>query len=232
MSELIDLSYYKILPQQFGAQPKILINEITNDIEYYCCTSPAQAVIEYAFSKICEICDIYHEKVSWGCDLKFVENRHVTVTPFNLNKEWIYCNDKDKFNSLDNKEQIEFVLLLTSMFGGSLWNDDVIGYNENNTFKKAFHYNSMFEIELAMFNSKGPGLELLFGNNLTNLLNEYSSDELQIMKKYIDNFNRIKKHEWLDIFDFPESAKFDKSKFWLLKKIGNIQKEFIYYFDK
>lgn len=232
MSELIDLSYYKVLPQQFGAQPKILINEITNDIEYYCCTSPAQAVIEYAFSKICEVCDIFHEKAYWGLDLKFVEDRCVTVTPFDLNREWIYGNDKDKFSSLNNKEQLEFVLLMTSMFGGSLWNDDVIGYIENNTFKKAFHYNSMFEIELAMFNSKGPALELFFSTNLRNVLNEYDYEELLAMKKHIDKFNNVKKHEWLDIFDFPENAKFDKSKFWLLKKIGNIQKEFIYYFDK
>ena len=30
--EFIDLSYYKILPQQSGTNPKMLVSEITNEI--------------------------------------------------------------------------------------------------------------------------------------------------------------------------------------------------------
>lgn len=232
MSELIDLSYYKMLPQQFGTQPKILINEVTNDIEFYCCTNPANALIEYSFFKVCEICDIPHEKVYWGADLYHYANKIVTLTPFNLNKEWLYLSNVDAISNLQNKYDLEFVCLLTNLFGATLWNDDVVGYIENNNFKKAFHFNTMFEVELALYLSKGPCLDLFFLNDSSNILNEYSFEELNNMKIYIDKFLSIKKHEWLNILDFPESAGFDKAKFWFLKKFGNAQKQLFTYFDK
>lgn len=232
MSEIIDLSYYRTLPQQFGAQPKFLVNEITNEIEYYCCTSPANAIIEYAFYKICEVCNIKHEKVYWGTDLKFAEDKFVTVTPFSLSKECIYLNEDEKIKNLNNKNELEFVVFLTTMLGATLWSDDIVGYVENNNFIKAFHYNGLFEIELALFVSKGFGTQLFFEHNLKKIISEQTNPSLQEFESYINNFINVKKHEWLDIFDFPENASFDKSKFWLLKKIGNVQRELILFLDK
>jgi hypothetical protein len=50
--EFIDLSYYKILPQQSGITPKILVSEITNEIEFIVCTDTYNTTIDFVVSKI------------------------------------------------------------------------------------------------------------------------------------------------------------------------------------
>jgi hypothetical protein len=227
MLETVDLSYYKILPQQFGSIPKMLVSEITNDIEFYSCTDAYNSSIDYATSKVYEILDIPHEKVYWGTDLKFYEDRFVSITKFNLNKQWVYFNDDEIFKTVKNKKDLEFSLFLTSILGGSVFKDDVAGFVENNIFVKAFHFSTMFEIELALHNSSNPKAAQSFIGpikTLEELLDEEDKVTIEGMMDYLEKFISIKKSDWFDILQFPVNSKFEKCKFWTIKKFSHAQK--------
>ena len=227
MIDYVDLSYYKLLPQHFGSSPKMLVSEITNDIELYACTDSYNATIEYATSKIYQILDIPHEPVFWGTDLRFYENSFVTVTKFDLNKNWVYYADTDVLENVKNPNDLDFGFLLSALFNGNIMKEDPAGYVINNTFVKAFHFNAMFEIELAMFVSgqnKAASLLCKKYESLFDVIDEEDKDVVERLEDHIKRFVAIKKSDWFHILKFPPNAKFEKCKYWSIKKITEAQR--------
>ncbi len=225
--EIVDLSYYKILPQQIGSNPKILVSEITNEIEYLVCTDTYTTTIDYVGSKIMEVSGINHEPVMWGSDLKFCESNYVTLTKFDLTKEWIYFGDEDKLNELKNNIEIDYVFLMTNLLGGGLWSEDLAGFSDNNYFKKAFHFNMMFEVELAMYASghtRASAMLEKIGSNLDEIFDPEDKEIYQDMWPIVEKFLSVNKSDWFDILQFPKNSKYEKCKFWAIKKITDAQK--------
>lgn len=225
--EFIDLSYYKILPQQTGVNPKILVSEVTNEIEYLACTDTYTTTIDYVSSKIMEASGVSHTPVQWGTDLKFYESNYVTLTKFDLNKEWIYYGDSEKLDSYKNQSEIEFMFLLNSILGGGMWSEDVAGFADKNFFIKSFHYNTMFEVELAMYASGHTRASSVLDKTLfdhDDLFENEDDEVFDLIKPHVDKFLSVKKSDWFDILKFPSNSKFEKCKFWAIKKITNCQK--------
>jgi len=231
--EIIDLSYYRILPQQSGATPKILLSEITNEIEFFACTGAYATTIDFVVSKILELSGINTEPVMWGSDLKFYENNFVTLTKFDTNKEWLYYSDTDKLDKLKNKIEIDFSFLMASLLGGQMWEEDLVGFvDDKNNLRKSFHYNMMFEIELAMYNSGNSKAAAVFDR--LNNENDFFDEEPSLyedMKPLVDNFLAIKKSDWFNILKFPPNSKYEKCKFWSIKKINDAQKTLRKYYQ-
>jgi len=224
--ELIDLSYYKILPQLLASNPKALVSEVTNEIEYLACTDTYNTSIDYTNSKIMEVCGIRHEPVYWGTDLKFYENNYVTLTKFDLSKEWIYFGDSDKLDSFKNKAEIDFCFMIAPILGAGMWAEDLIGFADNNIFVKSFHSNMMFEIELAMYVSGLKKATAIFDRTLfgDESLQAIDKNVLEEVKPFADRFLNTKKSDWYDILKFPQNSKYEKCKYWAIRKISNCQK--------
>jgi len=226
--DFIDLTYYKILPQQSGSVPKILVSEITNEIEFLACTDTFSTTIDYSVSKIMDQCGINSEPVVWGSDLRFYEDNFVTLTKFDLSKEWVYFGDSEKIESLKNNVEIDFIFLMTSLLGGTMWSEDLVGFvDDNNNLKKSFHYNSMFEVELAMYSSGLNKAASIFDKNdfdFDEMFDDEYKDVYEDLKPLVNNFLSIKKSDWFDILKFPQNSKYEKSKYWIIKKISDAQK--------
>jgi hypothetical protein len=184
MLQVVDLSYYKILPQQFGSMPKMLVSEITNEIEFYACTDLNNASINYAVSKVLEAMEIPHEPVFWGSDLIFNENKFVSITKFNLNQNWVNHNDKEILSTIKNENDLNFSYLLSALFSCQCYKEDALGHiNDDNIFIKSFYYNMMFEVELALFASKNARTDDIFGKieSIEEVIND-EEDEIIIQK--------------------------------------------------
>ena len=228
MLNVIDLSYYKPLPQMMGTLPKMLVSEITNEIEYYACVDTTSATINYMCAKILELMDIPHEPVYWGTDLRFMEQKFVTVTKFNLNQNWIYFNEKEVIASLKNSNDVNFNYLLAALFGSSIYNDDVLGYvNDDNCLVKSFHFNMVSEIELALYLNNNSKLAEIFHTpeTMEELLDDDRDREIvKELEDHIKKFISIKKSDLFEALKFPKNEKFEKCKFWSVKKIMDAQK--------
>jgi len=226
--EFIDLSYYKILPQQSGITPKILVSEITNEIEFIACTDTYNTTIDFVVSKIMEHSGINTEPVYWGSDLRFYEQNYVTLTKFNLSNNWVYFGDNEILDNLKNKSEIDFSFMLSSILGGNMWSEDLIGFvDEDNNLKKSFHYNMMFEVELAMYAAGHTRAAAVF-EKITSDFDEIFEDDdeetFESMRPYVEKFLEVKKSDWFNILKFPQNSKFEKCKFWAIKKITEAQK--------
>ena len=85
----------------------------------------------------------------------------------------------------------------------------------------------MFEVELALFSSKSARTDDIFGKieSIEEVLND-EEDEIIIEKleSHLKRFIFIKKSDWFDILQFPKNEKFEKAKFWSIKKIIDAQK--------
>lgn len=229
MLNLVDLSCYRILPQQYSTLPKILVSEITNEIEFYACTDTQSSVINYTSAKILEAVGVAHEPVFWGTDLKFYEDKFVSVTKFNLDQNWVYYADKEILDDLKNPNDLNFIFLMSGLMGGNILNDDAVGYVDNdNVLIKSFYYNMMFEIELAMYISNNDKAASIFDNveSIHDVISDTEKDWIIIeqLEDYLKKFISIKKSDWFDLLQFPQNSKFEKGKFWSIKKIMHAQK--------
>ena len=226
--EFIDLSYSKILPQQSGTNPKMLVSEITNEIEYLACTDTYTTTIDYVVSKIMEVSEINTEPVLWGSDLRFYEQNYVTLTKFDLSKDWVYYGDTEKLDEFKNKTEIDYIFLMSSILGGGLWPDDLAGFaDDNNNFKKSFHFNMMFEVELAMYASGNAKAAAIFDKSQTEIDDFFDMEDKEIyqdMYPIVEKFLSLKKSDWFDILQFPKNSRYEKCKFWAIKKIIDTQK--------
>jgi hypothetical protein len=226
--EFIDLSYYKILPQQTGITPKILVSEITNEIEFIACTDTYNTTIDFVVSKIMEHSGINCEPVYWGSDLRFYEQNYVTLTKFDLSNQWVYFGDNEILDNLKNKPEIDFSFMISAILGGNMWAEDLMGFvDENDNLKKSFHYNMMFEVELAMYCSGHAKAASIFEKTIVELDEIFDSEDEEIyenMRPYVEKFLSIKKSDWFNILKFPQNSKYEKCKFWAIKKILDVQK--------
>lgn len=227
--DYIDLSYYKELPLQFSSQPKVLINEITNEIEYLACVDSYSSSIDYASSQLFHLCGIKCQPVMWAEGFEDLDN-FLTVSEFNLSKNWVKYADDDKILNVKNKSEFDFCFITSSLLGGSCFSEDYCGYIDNNKFIKSFNYLDMFEIELAMYMSGNTKRMPEFERSIVDIFEDDSQETMESIKPFVDNLMKIKKSQWFEILNFPPSPHFEKSKFWVIKKFQNLQKVFKEYY--
>lgn len=231
MEELLDLSYYKVLPAQQFSTPRYLINEITNEIEYIANPEFYDGLIDYCYSKICETLDLFHEPVKWATDLRGYKDTFVTVSQFDLNKEWCLFGDDELFKSIHNKLELECNILFIELLGGNTYNDEPAGFIEDNKFKKSFNSNCMFEFDLALYLA-GDERQDLFKRDYEEYLLELDKEMMRDLNPYIEKFISLKRSDWDNIFEMPSTPKYNKGKVWIIDKIMDAKQALIEHRDK
>ncbi len=230
--EFIDLTYHFALPQNAFSCPKYLISEITKEIEYAACTEFYESLFDYSYYKMCQKLNLQSRKVEWATDLNN-SNKYLTVTNFNINDEFIKIGDLKKYPVFTNELEIEFHLLFIELLGGSIYEEEIFGVVEDNTFYKMFNATSFFEFEATVyFSSSAKDVSKdFFSRDVISILNEIDKELLLNLKPYFNEFCKLSIRDLYELFDYPDTPKFDKGKKWIVEKYFEVQSELNKFFD-
>lgn len=226
--ELYDLSYHKALPAKIFTYPRYLVSEITNEIEFTAAYGLYDSVFEFTYSKICEVLELHHIESIWASGVEDAE--YCVINKFNLDMEFVKFNELDKLQDLDNVDEVDFHVFLIEMLGGSLLAEEYAGVIQDNKFYKSFSASSFFELELSMHMS-GIKAESVLNRDL-GVDEEITKDMVENIVPLIKKFIGIKRHTWDNILEFPDTPRYEKAKFWIMKRLQLVKKELIKFIEK
>ena len=89
----------------------------------------------------------------------------------------------------------------------------------------------MFEFDLALYLA-GDERQDLFKRDYEEYLLELDKEMMRDLNPYIEKFISLKRSDWDNIFEMPNTPKYNKGKVWIIDKIMDAKQALIEHRDK